>query len=433
MKISMLYCRTLTICVAAAMLGGCGGSQPPVGAPGAISESPAITQRVQRPALSLAPGSSTDGTFPATRLVPVNGTLYGTTNHGGAYCDKKHTLFAGCGTVFSITTSGTETVLHSFGKGSDGSGPSSMIGVDGVLYGTTLGGGVYGKGVVFSITTGGDEHVLYSFRKKPDANYPGGLTNVHGTLYGTSGGGTYNLGTVFSVTKSGVEQVVHSFGQGCGASCGGGSFPQGRLLEVAGQLYGTTGEGGAANEGVVFSMGETGATEALYSFSFGQNGQSVGANGGLIDVDGVLYGTTAAGGTFSEGTIFSVTTSGIGLVLHNFSGDCKRRIDGALPLAPLIDVNGTLYGTTDEGGNPLNCYYYEGTGTVFTVTPSGKVKVVHSFGKGTSAYDGSSPETALTKVHGTLYGTTFEGGPCGWGTVFSITLTGTENVLHSFC
>jgi uncharacterized repeat protein (TIGR03803 family) len=430
MRTSDLARYALSSYVTAALL-GCGGSQPPIGTPGAISQSAAISQR---PALSLARGSSIDGTFPATRLVPVNGTLYGTTEHGGAYCDKKHTLFAGCGTVFSITTSGTETVLHSFGNGSDGSGPSSMIGVDGVLYGTTLGGGAYGKGTVFSITTGGDEHVLYSFHKKPDANYPGGLTKVHGgTLYGTSGGGTYDLGTVFSVTKSGVEQVVHSFGEGCGTSCDDGSFPQGRLLEVGRKLYGTTGKGGAANEGVVFSMRDTGATKVLYSFNFGQNGQSVGANGGLIEVDGVFYGTTNAGGTFSDGTIFSVTTGGVAKVLHNFSGDCKRRIDGALPLAPLIDVSGTFYGTTDEGGNPLNCYYYEGTGTVFTVTPIGKVKVVHSFGKSTSAYDGSHPGTALTKVHGTLYGTTSKGGPCGVGTVFSISLSGAEKVLHSFC
>ncbi len=113
------------VAIAALLLPGCGASQPPVGVPGAITQSGAMAQRFQHPTLSLARATSTDGTFPTTRLVPINGRLYGMTSYGGAYCPSRS--FGGCGTVFSITTRGTETVLHSFGKGSDGVGPSSMI------------------------------------------------------------------------------------------------------------------------------------------------------------------------------------------------------------------------------------------------------------------------------------------------------------------
>jgi uncharacterized repeat protein (TIGR03803 family) len=298
-----------------------------------------------------------------------------------------------------------------------------------------LSGGTHGNGVVFSITTSGDEHVLHSFGKRPDGNEPTGLTNVHGTLYGTTyGGGIYNFGTVFSVTKSGVEQVVHSFGQGCDRYCEAGYEPYGRLLEVGSRLYGTTWYGGARNDGVVFSMSMTGQTKVLYSFiASGPSGNSAGANGGLIDLGGALYGTTYAGGyNDDEGTVFSVTTSGTGKVLHNFDADCGKRVDGARPAASLMDVNGTLYGTTTAGGKYGSSYYCDGSGTVFSVTPSGRVKLLHSFGS-TASGDGSYPLAELTRLNGKLYGTTYYGGACNEGTVFSITLSGTEKVLHSFC
>jgi uncharacterized repeat protein (TIGR03803 family) len=433
MKIALRNNFTLISCVLVApLVSGCGASQPPVGVPGAIPQSGAMAQRFQHPTLSLARATSTDGTFPTTRLVPINGRLYGTTSYGGAYCPSRS--FGGCGTVFSITTRGTETVLHSFGKGSDGVGPSSMIFVGDGLYGTTSSGGAHGNGVVFSITTSGDEHVLHSFGKLPDGNEPTGLTNVHGTLYGTTySGGTYNFGTVFSVTKSGVEQVVHSFGEGCSSRyCEAGYKPYGRLLEVGNRLYGTTYGGGADNDGVVFSMSDTGQTKDLYSFiTDPPSGNSAQANGGLIDLGGVLYGTTYAGGvSYDQGTVFSVTTNGTGKVLHNFDAGCGR-VDGARPAAPLIDVNGTLYGTTTAGGKYGSSVYCDGSGTVYSVTPSGRVKVLYSFDS-TSA-DGTYPLTELTRLNGKLYGTTYYGGACNRGTVFSITLSGTEKVLHSFC
>jgi uncharacterized repeat protein (TIGR03803 family) len=140
-------------------------------------------------------GSSGDGYAPYAGLINVNGTLYGTTVQGGAYC----TL--GCGTVFSITTSGTETVLHSFGPG-DGEYPyAGLIDVNGTLYGTTLEGGA-GAGTIFSITPSGTEKVLYGFAGEPNGFEPyAGLINVKGTLYGTTAaGGVDGDGTVFSLS-----------------------------------------------------------------------------------------------------------------------------------------------------------------------------------------------------------------------------------------
>jgi uncharacterized repeat protein (TIGR03803 family) len=405
---------------AAVLFAGCGGSEQ-IGAPREMPQSGAMAEGVRNRTATLAPKAGIVSYAPDTQLVAVNGKLYGTTANGGIYSG---------GTVFSITTSGAEKVLHSFGYGSDGAGPSSMISVDGMLYGTTSGGGAYGKGVVFSLTTIGEERVLYSFGNSPDANSPTGLTNIHGTLYGTAAGGTYNFGTVFSITMNGVEKVLHNFGQGCGASCQGGSYPQGGLLDFGRRLYGATYGGGADNAGIVFSMSrKTGQTNVLYSFGSGSG--SVEASGSLIDVDGRAYGTTGFGGKYGEGTIYRVSTNGTAKVLHNFDAGCKRRVDGQLPRAPLIDVNGTLYGTTWEGGSNAICYYYEGSGTVFSATPSGKVKVLHSFGL--SNYDGSSPAAAPTELNGILYGTTHYGGSCGSGTVYRITLSGTEKVLHSFC
>jgi uncharacterized repeat protein (TIGR03803 family) len=144
-------------------------------------------------------GASGDGYYPDAGLTSANGTLYGTTDAGGA---------SAFGTVFSVTLSGRETVLHSFGVGSgDGRHPdAALLNVNGTLYGTTKYGGercrrIDGCGTVFSITTSGTETVLFRFKGKDGAHPYAGFTNVNGTLYGTTGGGGANhYGTVFSLS-----------------------------------------------------------------------------------------------------------------------------------------------------------------------------------------------------------------------------------------
>jgi uncharacterized repeat protein (TIGR03803 family) len=212
---------------------------------------------------------------------------------------------------------GVEKVLHSFGLAADGADPvGSLIKVKGTLYGTTSGGGLhkcgtFRCGTVFSIATGGTEKVLYSFSGPPDGEDPAaGLIDVGGTLYGTTaGGGALGGGTIFSISlPSGTERVLYSFRGPDGV------FPEAGLIEVGGMLYGTTAKGGAYPCGV----------------------------------SGVQCGT-----------VFSVTTSGAEKVLHSFGNGT----DGAGPAASLIDVNGTLYGTTELGGGAYN------DGTVFAITP----------------------------------------------------------------
>jgi uncharacterized repeat protein (TIGR03803 family) len=201
---------------------------------------------------------------------------------------------------------GAETVLHSFGSSSDGQFPySGLININGTLYGTTALGGARGVGVVFSVNPmNGAEAVVHSFGKGGDGRYPSAsLINVKGTLYGTtSAGGIYGGGSVFSVNpQTGSETVLHSFGNGTD-----GQSPLASLLDVNGTLYGTTWDGGIYGYGIVFSLNrKTGAESVLYSFGNGADGQS--PSGALINLSGTFYGTTSAGGSYGEGTVFSIT------------------------------------------------------------------------------------------------------------------------------
>jgi uncharacterized repeat protein (TIGR03803 family) len=350
-----------------------------------------------------------DGRNPAAGLTYFKGTLYGTTTQGGAYeCPVGY----GCGTVYSITPSGTETLLRSFKGGEDGAIPEArMIVRNGTLYGTTYYGGEKcpggGCGTVFSITPSGHEKVLHVFAGPPDGSRPDArLLNVNGALYGTTFyGGAYNdSGTVFSITPGGKEKILYSFG----ASGNDGTYPEAGLIDVKGTLYGTTIYGGVncapAGCGTVFSITPGGKEKVLYSF--GAHGNDGRGPSGLIEVGDTLYGTTAAGGAYGDGTVFSITPTGKEMVLHSFSGG-----DGWQPEAALLNVNRTLYGTTEAGGS--------GYGTVFSITLSGHVTVLYSF---TGGQDGSEPQSGLSYVNGTLYGTTYEGGAYAGGNVYSITL-----------
>jgi uncharacterized repeat protein (TIGR03803 family) len=406
-------------CVAAATLAGCGGSQAPIGAPGAMPQAMRIapTHGVVEGAAPLfyhvlhSFGSGSDGQGPHANLIDVNGTLYGTTAMGGRYCHSSDT--GGCGTVFSISKSGTEHVLYSFRGGSDGEYPAAgLIDVNGVLYGTTVKGGANCGtcGTVYSISTAGKEKVLHRFTGQPDGGYPwAGLIDVNGTLYGTTTrGGTYNLGTAFSISTSGKETVLHSF---AGYQHRDGSLPFAGLINVNGTLYGTTNGGGkfkfaSESDGTVFSMSTTGEEHLLHSFQIGSRGDGANPYASLIDVNGVLYGTTFSGGTtYCCGTVFRIDTHGKERVLYSF-----HTADGLNPYASLIDVKGRLYGTTESGGE--NKY-----GTVFSISTTGNVRVLHSFG----GSDGADPNASLLNVNGTLYGTTSScNSSCG-GTVFALT------------
>ncbi|HEY5049105.1 MAG TPA: choice-of-anchor tandem repeat GloVer-containing protein [Rhizomicrobium sp.] len=353
-----------------------------------------------------------DGNAPDGNVINVHGTLYGTTVSGGA---------SEVGTVFSINLStGAESVLYSLkNNGGDGKFPyAGLINVDGTLYDTTSRGGSSVSGTVFSINPStGAETVLYSFQNNgEDGNFPmAGLTNVHGTLYGTTVfGGTSGGGTVFSINPStGAEAVLHSF-QYNGAD---GNGPQAGLTKVNGILYGTTSSGGDLGNGTVFSINPfTGAYSVLYSFGTAPDGND--PLGNLINVDGTLYGTTFAGGTGFNcrasqsgcGTVFSLDLStNKESVIYSFQ---NNGADGNNPIAGAINVNGTLYGTTEVGGA-------SNVGTVFSINLStGAESVLHAFRN--NGADGTYPVAGLIDFHSTLYGTTSGGGAQNEGTVFKI-------------
>jgi len=188
---------------------------------------------------------SPDGEYPMAGLLYLNGELYGTTSCYNAYYGN----YDCSGTVFSLTTTGTETTLYRFKGGSDGLYPfASLVYLHGLLYGTTIEGGIANNGVVFAISPSGAEHVVYRFKNVPDGADPRGhLTVVGDELYGTTaGGGANGLGTIFSVTTDGVERVVHSF------SAADGTQPASYLTYHGGILYGTTTAGGKNGAGTVF-------------------------------------------------------------------------------------------------------------------------------------------------------------------------------------
>jgi uncharacterized repeat protein (TIGR03803 family) len=371
-----------------------------------------------------------DGSEPFASVINVGGTLYGTTYSGGAYTG---------GTVFSVNpATGAETVLHSFGASGDGNKPfAKLANAGGLLYGTTEGGGVQNCsmgycGTVFSVNpTTSAETVVYAFQNNNDGAQPqAGLINLHGQLYGTTDyGGTgdggfemcfYGCGTVFSVKlKTVKETALYNFND----TPGDGSLPSGDLLDVGGMLYGTTENGGAYSKGTVFSVNpKTKIETAIYAFQGGSDGSFPVA--GLINVGGTLYGTTSGGGSpnapnctsypYGCGTVFAIDPkTGVERVVYSFQGGA----DGKDPYPGLVYIRGTLYGITANGGGSANCG--SGCGTAFSVKiKTAKETVLHSFG---ATGDGIYPSAALIDVGGALYGTTEEGGATGNGTVFKLT------------
>jgi uncharacterized repeat protein (TIGR03803 family) len=198
------------------------------------------------------------------------------------------------------------------------------------------------------------------------------------------------------------------------------------LVNVNGTLYGTTQIGVSTTDGgSVYTVTTAGVFETLHNFT-GSPDDGAEPAAPLLDVGGTLYGTTAYGGSNNEGTVYTIDATGKEKVLYSFKGGS----DGALPFSSLIDVNGTLYGTTLRGGgNQLGCSpSYAGCGTAYSISTTGNEKVLYAFG----GPNGTSPQAGLLELNGTLYGTASSGGSHGLGVVYSLSLSGSEEVLHNF-
>ena len=329
-----------------------------------------------------------DGGTPEAGLIrDAGGNLYGTTTFGGD-------PVADVGVVYSVDIAGKETVLHTFTGTPDGASPFAGLLRDakGHLYGTTAYGGSAGAGTVFHLTRSGKQTVLHSFTgKRGDGSLPfaGLLCDRDGYLYGTTmfGGSVYHdrqYGTVFKLNKkTGKETVLYSF-----RGAADGAYPSADLVrDEVGNVYGTTSGGYNTNNGTVFKLDRKGKETVLYSFTDGADGGF--PWGGLVrDSKGNLYGTAQYGGDlacyapYGCGTVFKIDSKGKFTVLHSFSGSTT---DGQLPLAGLVlDAQGNLYGTTYIGGSG-GCFdgTSYGCGTVFKLDPTGTETVLYSFTGGT--------------------------------------------------
>jgi len=362
-----------------------------------------------------------DGSYPSAGLT-LNGAgnLYGTAFNGG-------------GTVYQLKKKGgTFNLLHNF-AGGDGNGPTARVvfGSNGTLYGTTHGGGL-NYGTTFNLRPFPSvcktalcpwmETVLYSFAGSPDGDGPGLgdlIFDQAGNIYGTTvNGGANDLGAVFEMSPSGsgwTESVLYSF------SGSDGAHPEnGVIFDNAGNLYGTTLDGGVGGYGTVFELTPSGSgwtEKVLYSFQNGSDGSHPVA-GLIFDQSGNLYGATSNGGTGGGGAVFELTPSGNSWtysLVYSFIGGANCGPEASL----VMDGAGNLYGTTV-------CDGVNKAGSVFKLTPSGPPWIYTSQHEFTGGSDGGNPiSNVVFDANGNLYGTASEGGsgcaPNGCGVVWEIT------------
>ncbi len=376
-----------------------------------------------------------DGISPFSGLVADrNGSLYGTTEQGGVY---------GYGAVYKLTPPATqdgawgEGVLYSFTGGADGKYPQGNLLINNSkIFGTAQQGGSSNYGVVFELASPAQagspwtETVIYNFLDGADGGWPisGVIAGKKGLLYGTAFiGGDSGNGVVFQLAPPAsaggawTEKVVHAFQGG-----NDGRDPDTPLVrDKNGALYGATYQDGQYEFGVVYKLTPSSGSgpwtnTILYAFQDGNDGA---APGGLVlDSAGAVYGPTTVGGLYNAGLIYRLTppSSGSGPWTNTDLYDFQDSTDGGYPNANLVfDSSGNLYGTT-LGGGDTTC----GCGVVFELKPpSGggglwTEDVLHAFVRGN---DGAVSYTPVLFVGTTLYGTTWEGGAPGYGTVFEIT------------
>jgi uncharacterized repeat protein (TIGR03803 family) len=373
--------------------------------------------------LHLFAGGS-DGEFPSAPLITAtDGNLYGTTSSGGSF-DR--------GTIFKMTTAGVVTVVNAFANADDGWFPEGPLlhASDGNFYGTTSFGGPSFTGSVFKMTAAGAVSLVYGFpADAPQGSPAHTLVQSGQDLYGTTQQSS-NLGggAVFKVTMAGAYSLVRAF-----PGRTAGSTPRAPLIQASnGLLYGTTFYGGAANIGTIFSITLAGVLAPLLNFDFSVFESGMHPETGLLQAaDGNLYATTqqfhrvCLGGCSPSGTISRITTAGAQTYLHRFDGT-----EGTSPAGPLVQgTDGNFYGATAFSGA-------HGGGAAFRMAADGTATVLHAFNQDDQF--GATPRGGLTRgSDGNLYGTTSTRGliggfAVGSGTVFRMTPSGTLTVLHTF-
>jgi uncharacterized repeat protein (TIGR03803 family) len=372
-----------------------------------------------------------DGAAPQAGLfLDSAGILYGTTVLGGGDASGQCQAI-GCGVVFKLDPStGAYTVLYAFTGGADGGQPVGGLIQDSAdnFYGTTSSGGAnvsvcggFGCGVVFKLDPIGADTVLYTFTGQADGGTPVAalIRDADGNLYGTTeNAGTYGWGVVFKLDPNGKETVLHEF-----TGAADGATPRGGLIsDAAGNLYGTTLQGGTGTfftNGVVFELDSSGAYIVLHTLAAsGAEGMNPYA-GLLMDSTGNLYGTASAAGascpgnSYSCGVVFEVTPgvitsfnvsvvlagNGNGTVTSNPAGiDCGSACSADFPngttvtLTASADSNSTFEGWSGPCSGTDQCAVTAGaevTATFslippdFSLKPTSPSLTLQSGGQGT--------------------------------------------------
>lgn len=344
--------------------------------------------------------------YPSALTIDSAGNLYGVSAEGGTYNQ---------GTVFKLTPGGVLSVLYSFGATTnDATGPYGTVIRDskGNLYGLTMAGGTSGTGTVFKLSASGKETVLHSFTTQGGVYCPCPEPSLaldsKGNLYGYDLYTNFGHGSVFKISPAGVYSTLYSF---CSlTNCLDGDQPAGGLIIKAnGKLYGVTYAGGGfscfaeSGCGTIFELDTNGNETVIHSFTSNGDGASPAAKL-TQDAAGNLYGTTYYGGN-DYGTVFKVNASGQESVLYSFcvDADCT---DGEYPESALVlDSAGNLLGIASEGGNPI-----------YKVTPTGMESVI-LYPPGPAGFGNG----LVMDKPGNLYGTNFGGGPAHTGTAYKLT------------
>jgi uncharacterized protein (TIGR03437 family) len=380
-----------------------------------LAISAALTLQAQTPTAFFNFNGGTQGAGPYIFLQGTDGNFYGLST-----VPPNQTA-----TVFQITPAGVFTSIYQDQSG--GNGPDSLVfGSDGNIYGITAQEGscaiepILGCGTVFKVTLQGAYSAIYTFNGTTDGVLPSSLVEGgDGNFYGVTTSGTTWGGTVFRVTPSGSFSIVHTF---FGAD---GADPNALTAGPNQILYGSTLFGGTngtskcpavgndpAGCGTIFKLAG-GSLTTLYSFGGGDDGSNPSIPL-VVAKDGNLYGATSGHGANGQGTIFQLTPGGKITTLHAFDGT-----DGTSINSLLQATDGNLYGTTSYGGTGAcaSIYYPAGCGTLFEISPAGDFTSLYSFPP-SSTGGAQVPAQLLQGADGNLYGLTMYGGPRAFGTVF---------------
>ncbi len=328
------------------------------------------------------------------------------------------------GGIFNVLDSGEDfSQPYTFSNVAEGTRPQSQLTVseNGSVYGTASQGGDFGSGTIFRLLANGDFEILYHFNPISDGSNPNSaLVEVsQGTFVGTTQtGSSLGSGTLFSFSLTDGFGVLHAF-----QSSSNGGNPRGSLAFDAEDqmIYGTCSVGGSGGFGSAYGYNLGSGYTMIHSFAGGANG-SYPQGGLMLGSDGLLYGTTQFGGSDGQGTIFSIDPSnGLYSVLHSLS---SLTAEGRYPFCTLVESStGILMGTCSEGGT-------NNTGTLFKMTVDGTFTKLRNL---QSSQDGSFPKAGLIPLEGNILAGVAEfGGDSGYGTLFTITESGTFQKILDF-